>query len=1304
MKRLALAILFPLLLSAQVRWSSTLPTSTSATINYNSGTSQVCSLAVADMNRSITIISGTYSAGTVTITTFAPHGLVSNTPIYIEQSDVSGWIGWQIPTVTAVNQFTFTSGIPGTGTSGNVGVLVDDLNTSLGGAFTGTNLDSRAGNSPLGNNRSFVVGKRLTVGLDSSNFEHTRPLQPNSRHHATLTCPANTGFTYDFPDFTTLNIALGDTHNEGAPPDIAHPGQYAYPNIQWSNQAQPLLDPVTGLISRRATGPVISSANTTSGVHFQTALNPGSAWGTPSGPLTTGNATYVGGACGTPGPACGLFFRADTLVIGNGQGGATYNSSSGTSFDMAQVVVTNASATAASNLHACMGINGIGCAGGTITKALNGTPSTYTFGSGGQMDFWQTSGPPPISVVDASEATGTVVYNSGTGILTYTGSYPFNLKWVAGSQVNVNGTDCIIGSVQTELQVTLSSCAQSSGTYAYHANNFGVFIWADNTTGTTTIGPTTLTHNDTQQAVWSDGAVWPTSPAFTISGKTFFDNQVATEWFTVAGDGSVTNDLGLGLTTNAEGLWPAGLTCGSSLGPYSWDPDSTYQDTAYCVVQLFTGGNAVVKQQYLGNHAAGTPNVQIADCITTSGVQPCMQFTQMTGNLNVEIPPFNPDYAASGASNTIVAFGGVSPDGVLCVAFDQGQETYGWLSCWSLGNRDPEVGLPGGSILGMTQISVMSTYRKAPRSYCTVHDLYPALNGYNGLGSNPGANESSALTYNMTLSSTHLNTTVGVAGGLNPCPTNPFGVTVGSNNCTEVTTTGQPTNLGGGPFLQNVQVGDVMVITTPYAANTCDEAFRVLNIVSTSPPDFWIQRGYMLNGVECGAGFPMNHSGTTFTFLCGCLNINGTNVSIGNYISDPLGANSSFTTILQDTVIAAGHDNITGGVPPQPVLLAAAGTVPIAQCPTGAYYDQTRVGSLQTAQSSPQGCVSINPQFAGATRGISAPGATSGVDTHPGPCTGTPCADARVNGGGPPGFGTVSSQWTNPTGNCWLAPSGSTLSRKFLTTLAYVGRSALVDVSGPNSASNFGCTSGTPYLLCVPVLSNECVSGSTPGQVYVNAPVVSIPWCYENPTAAQGDNNNSICVGDLGAWTGNLAQLGWTTNDLFGTWTRKIGPNFQKWNQQAVFWNWNFLPTQTAGGTNIRWADEVRIDNTTIVLPPYLSPDGVARNTFIPIPIPLTPPAGIDGVLVLFGYSELGGGCTTDADLCVANTGSVSLTTPFYLARETYSPMSCTGGTGTPCTVVAPALSGHQLVWSYEYLKGSTVVFKSTNQAPIAVP
>jgi hypothetical protein len=1283
---------YPLMGQIDVTGVTTSPTQ--AIVQYTSPIEQACSIQVADMNRAITITSATQSSGQVTAQTAAPHGLLVGAVIYLENS--GAWDGWQtLLSVPTNSSFVFASAATGGATGGNVGVLVDDVNPAL---FTGANMDSRSGNIingqtaapgqllPLvqqaGRSRTFVIGKRRAeIGLDGNRY--SRALQAYTRHHFTLTCGTQ---SFD-QEFRTANIPTGDTHNEGPPIDLSNPGQYAYPTIQWNNSAQTLIDPLSGLRSKRATAPQGSPSTSQ---NFVTAIDSQSAWQNPSAPLTnTGGAASFTPPCSLG--TCPLFLRADSLSL---PGGATYTLTD-SSLDWVTVTLNQASVSGQCSgddckIVTCLTVNGFSCASDNREAALSSTPANFTFGTRNLMDLWQTSGAPAISRVDASQATGTVNYSAATQQVSLVNGNVFNIKWGPGSQVTIAGAPYSVASVQNERVLTLASGPASdlSGV-PYSANNFGVLIWKK--TGSVnriSVGYATYLYGSSTMPSWSAATVNECSVSVPVGGAPGYNCFIGQELYWLAADGSSVRDLGnVGMWFYGGGEWSQYAVCGSSGNASQFDPLNG--DEWYCIAYPYSNFSApsVVQAHYMGPHTQYTPGQQIPDCTNDGGVQPCILFTLMQPSgtdIAATGPSFNPALASSGFVPGFYFMGGVSTDGdMLIYTNNTGQDSLGWLFIYSLGDRTP-TGTDGSSF----QIAAAaSTFLTAPLSYCTIHFVAVPDRGWAGVYSNDYyAYDGPAGTYTMSYTSAALNTTPGVAGGLNACPTNPLGVT--GNTCTAITVTGPPTRASDSNVLHATQVGDVIIIDSEY--------MRVVTVTSSTL--FTVQRGYTGSIIA-------SHGGTTLTMACGTRNVNNAKFGLWNYRNDPYGANASFTTLLADPNMDNSHNYIGDGV-----FVASSSNATLGDnlCPVsmgGSCY-QIRLGDLVTASQSQPTSVTYNPPFASIV-GISGPLV---VESHPGPCFNRLCLDGRPMVGGGIAYpaistlGTSSAPFQPVTGQLWkISGAQSTLHRKYLNTIAYAGRWPLVDVSGPASA--IGGSAQDSYKYCYAAAAGECVPDSSVGDVYVNAPYVDYPYCYFPGIAIQNDDNLSICIGDLGAHTANMVQYSVANHDVTGDAVRRLGPNYGKWNQFDVFWNGFMAPNNAMMGTWVRWLDGVRMEDLLTVLPPFPASDGVARSGFIPVSLTINPPPGlpVQSAIVEFGYVENGGPsnyyCTSRQETCVATGSTVNQSAPFSFEQsETYTPAPCAGG----CTIAIPALSQHALYYRWKYLGASGRVIE-TSQAHVVL-
>ncbi len=125
--------------------------------------------------------------------------------------------------------------------------LAADVDPTL---FPGANLDSRAGSSTSGSDRYFLVGKRR-ADLATDGKHYSRALQAFTEYFYQVTC----GTSVQSGRFVTADPPLGNNYPEPPPFDATEFGNYAWPTINWNDQTKSYIDPMTGILIKRATGP-----------------------------------------------------------------------------------------------------------------------------------------------------------------------------------------------------------------------------------------------------------------------------------------------------------------------------------------------------------------------------------------------------------------------------------------------------------------------------------------------------------------------------------------------------------------------------------------------------------------------------------------------------------------------------------------------------------------------------------------------------------------------------------------------------------------------------------------------------------------------------------------------------------------------------------------------------------------------------------------------------------------------------------------------------------------------------------------
>jgi hypothetical protein len=439
-----------------------------------------------------------------------------------------------------------------------------------------------------------------------------------------------------------------------------------------------------------------------------------------------------------------------------------------------------------------------------------------------------------------------------------------------------------------------------------------------------------------------------------------------------------------------------------------------------------------------------------------------------------------------------------------------------------------------------------------------------------------------------------------------------------------------------------------------------------------------------------------------------------------HYTVDPLGRNVNGDNVV-DLNAPGGHN---GGNDSLQFGSGYAGpSGPTSQCPyiffpgNNAPCFQLRYGTGPAIVSAPILALAAVPPFAGIG---GAGGLSNDIDTHPsGRCIGDSpaqnpwCASpytANDYGPGPEnsaftacnGSGCNPSLAATPTIWKYTAAQGAVLNRKIFQTAAYVGRMPLVDVSGPSSD-----ITAAQDTYCYAVTANECLAGSVAGDIYINAPFVSAGQCVYPGVAVQPDDRNAICIFD-NQMTGNVWQIGVAGEDMTGSRYRTTGNLFSRWNQHGVFWNVLTPATGTVMFSQARWLDGVGNEDLITVLPPFPAPDTTARNTFVNVPVLVTPPPGaqVDNVVVEFGYAENGDPtkffCSSRQEACVAVSGSVNASNPYsFEYSESYQGFHCSGRS---CVVTIPALPQRVVYYRCKYRAASGAVIALSGTGVVTTP
>jgi hypothetical protein len=809
-----------------------------------------------------------------------------------------------------------------------------------------------------------------------------------------------------------------------------------------------------------------------------------------------------------------------------------------------------------------------------------------------------------------------------------------------------------------------------------------------------------------------------------VPGYNCFSGQ---ELFWVSADGTDARDLGKVETTN--GAHWGFYTCGGS----TYQPfDPLDGDQWFCIQTTDGIHNTLLKVQYGGSHAAGTPGVDIPDCALDGGVQPCLTFTIM------QTPAQSVSAAGSAFSNVAKCPGTAGSTGTAEVC-TQASVT----SCNTGGNEyawTPFVGTSGGATT-LTVGACTQPFLDYAGNPPTAGE-FPA--GASVLVWSDGTNwnedswefggissDGDALFWTREGAQDRKGwLTVFTLGDRTPAGTDANSVRViaasSSYQVAPCTWCGIHSNFAPSVGIVTYSSNDLSILGPPgtYTStltsaalnvtlgvpgglNTCPantlgvtgqvctsitvngEPIRATDSANLQPVQVgdlaqidseylrWVVKtsataGWVQRGYMSTAAV---HAGTTLTMACGTRNSLQAAVALWNYRADPHGVNASGNTLYIDPGWVIGHQSFNAQV-----QIFAGWNAAVPACPGGwgGYCYKIRQGDLATFPSATPYIGPLNPNFAN----IEGVGRPNDVDTHPQTCYGALwCLDGRPLDGGTDGMvGSLATPFTNVAGQLWkFAGAGSILHRKQLETIAYVGPHPYVDISGPATGNVIPTDATGDYEYCLALAANECRAGAAAGDLYVNAPAVDNAYCLYPGTAVQ-PTANSICFGDFGANTASLVQVGVVTQDLMGAYSRRIGGTFPIWNGQDVFWSATSAPNGLLGFGQIRCVNGncAAPQNVSITLPPYTLLDTINRGSFQTFMVNVPPVAGASTALVEFGYDP-GFFCTSRQEKCAAVGTVVSETTPFYWESEAPARPACAAG----CAIAVPALPGRVIYWQY---------------------
>jgi hypothetical protein len=1255
--------------------------------------------------------------------------------------------------------------------SSNVADLTDNTST-----------DARSGSIVNANVHVFVLGTRK--GSDA--------LAASATYWVGVTCGSDSEVA---ATFVTRSIAWGNTAPDPIPFNTGKFGNTDYPPINWTNQQQSYVDPVTGVEFWRVTAPGMMSSAT-----LNLAAQNSSVLGVPLDASGTGKWASLGNISSNGGSfSLGSGGAPDKAFVPLGN----FTCPAGTTFagwypkctvdDLSFDVYCGNAAVSGTTLSLQLSMDGGQTVSGTpVTTAVCPTSAPVKLGTYPQLAVnplflsWGFTPQhhlviPPAGTVNVSGHA--VTLESPTGTQNY-----FDTDWVSGTPILINGSYFHVATISSSSALTLQESAGTLTGVPYVAANFGVVVTKSNSGSNVSVSvgvnyayatmPSACCNGDTGMMSQASVSVTKTadgsstlSPALTGYLTNVVDSaggEALLIWIPFNGDGSVraeTRLLAMGsktagsarLNTNGDSV-PYGAT---GLSGYFFDNEdgtSAYTiDVSNRVWKLtynesFTGCAGYVAFHPYPTYGDYSPNTGIADdCFEWTNLTPANSAhdirSQMVSGyqtglnyLGQTIGPAHTGFDLGWMNNPAVA------------AFDAGYFSAG------MENVQNHIGIMASfdTASGVLR-SIRNSWSEGDCRWCGLHDApvltmgtwrFAVIDPHEDTGATnvvfPDSFKMNVAEVNRAGSgATALWDCSGCSGGPQQstsvsaseaytCPSNllaPYTAFSGTANCIQVkvasppcqqnpnasytfpdsnteklefpcTTPGFGTANANWSKLQDMQPGDWLLTN----AGSQNENLILLSVTYNSATniDLWLLRWAAHNYLA--PLFPgkddLNGSAHASPWLLYMAPTYATN-AVALDASSP-----SNSWVKSNPLRFSSHGSSAPAT--------GAGAYSYQQ----AWFGGSYIGSVNTSVpnllwSVLQPSASSWPAFAGSNNGASnaltqsynsgtyAPNSAIPpffVDyRHFNPSEG---GGFESNGGA--ALGSMSMTLVSGTSQtyrvaadcCAAGPSDY----KRLGLVGFAGRYLARDVSSPAT----GNTGDLPsWSLCRAFQSNECMQGSSTGNLYLSLPQADLA-----STCASSQFTQAIpCLYQPAPWSGQSIQLRIDRTDFSGLTTRKFG--YVHGHAGTTYAYSNCRPTADAQFMFCPgyWLDGVRTEWLAYRIPPAFPADSVNRTTFVPVTVTYQGVPFASNIRARFGYLENGGDqlrCTAYAQDCSTEIPSGASTDPYSFTNESVTRESCANG--TICTITIPSLPNRLLYYVVDRLDGSGAVVTTSAMQVVAVP
>lgn len=279
----------------------------------------------------------------------------------------------------------------------------------------------------------------------------------------------------------------------------------------------------------------------------------------------------------------------------------------------------------------------------------------------------------------------------------------------------------------------------------------------------------------------------------------------------------------------------------------------------------------------------------------------------------------------------------------------------------------------------------------------------------------------------------------------------------------------------------------------------------------------------------------------------------------------------------------------------------------------------------------------------------------------------------------------------NQSGSCYyngntLAASATVTTDGTVKSTAYVwiddGGGIDVAYSGASGLSCTGCNSLTPSTSTIPAnVSPVGIVSPVNASTWSSTFVLGNLFCTYDWLTLQTTFTipNDVCISPANSTTQGIIMHE-IANDPTGLQLRVLTNSMSQYDQETVFWNSRTIPDGSWAFTTLAaYPNTIKL----VQIPPR-EKASLSRIQYMPVSVSVPGRAGLDNVMVEFGYAENGSPtnyyCTARQESCVAQGATISSSTPFYF--ETTESGSITG---TPCssgcTIAIPAISTRVLYY-----------------------